>query len=216
MVGVYCVPNKEGYVVKMDKRFKEMASVVFGPVGASTLLARCPAPPGIGQPFMEGAVLLRAEDGTLATQSFQDGQLAVMLGVFDVRDTLVCVVLAIVGEQYFPIYVNLRNEREAAPLRAMAKQGFAMLAVFDGTTGMAIGKHRPPSNIFAQPFELLEEFEPWTEAQYRDARRAFELSFEDDLEGLAEAILSDANGAYPRSLLGMASCTGVHEQRASS
>jgi len=196
--------------VNMDEQFEEAKKVVFGPVRASIMLERFPTPSFMGRPFMEGVVMIRAAHGTVTEASLREASFGVIPGVFDLRDALVCVVLVVVGEQYFPIYVNLRDEREAGPLRVMARQGFAELFICDGSRGMANVQVRPPANMFAKIFEVLEDADAWTEAQYRDARKAFELSFEGDLGGLEAAITSDANGLIATNLANLAAGTGVH------
>lgn len=187
-----------------DKQFKETEKLISGPEGTSIMFERFAAPTLTGKPFMEGVVMVRAADGILSEPSLSETPFGVIPGVFEVHDALVCVVLVAVGKQYFPIYVNLRNEREVAPLRVMSRQGYAELFICDGSRAMANLQVRPPENMFAGIFEVLEHAKPWTEAQYREARKAFELSFEGDLEGLEAAITSGANSLLAREPLNLA------------
>jgi len=204
VLGIWHSLNKKVYIVNTYKQYLEIHRVLGGPVGEVALMERFPALPEMRCPRLDGVALVKVADGTLSQERSKRELSGVIPGVFIVRNALVCVVLILACGQYFSAYVNLRNEREAAALRAMARQGFAMLGLCDGTTGLlGLLQHRPPENLYAMVFEVLEEAQPWTEAQYRDALQAFELSFGGDPEGLVLAMESDANIVVRKALMSL-------------
>lgn len=192
-----------------DELFEEVKKVVLGPVGGRALFEHLPAPAFMGKPFMDGVILVKAAPGTLIEATLRGRRLGVMPAVFDLGDALVCVVLTVVHGQYFPIYVNLRNEREVAPLRAMARQGFATLCVCDGSRGMASLDFALTGNMFADIFDVLESSDTWTEAQYREARKELESFFESDPEGLKVAVISNANLLLAKNVSSLAASETV-------
>lgn len=185
--------------------------MVDAPVGTAMVLEQLHGPFATRQDNLKGVLLLRTHDDT--ARKLIDGTITLTLagGVLEVHDLAICVLLAILGERIYPIYLDPRNPETVLALKQIIQREHVVLGAISAADQLGFHEYPlPPGNMFHMFANPPKNLKHWTSSQFACAVEAVTQAFKDDIEGLLASMYPPLSLAELQFGLNMDAASTLH------
>jgi len=168
-----------------EKTALKVLQINEGPIGSAQLHESLFLPFTAPQDNLRGVLLLRVHEGV--GRELISGTISVALagGILKVHDVAICLLIAVLGDHIYPVYLDPRDQDTILAFKQIVRQESLFLgAIFDADQ-LPFRLYPLPSGgmfkMFANPPKNLKR---WTPAQFARAVEAVKQAFDGDIEGL--------------------------------
>lgn len=182
-------PNAGGTEMDLNNSVLTALQLAKAPVGTSKFLENLYGPFATHQDNLKGVLLLRTHND--AARKLIDGLITLTLagGLLGVGDLVICVLIVVLGERIYPIYLDPLNPETVLALKQVVQQEYVVLGAVSEADQLGFHKYPlPPANMFHLFANPPKGMKRWTPTQFTSAVEAVTQAFKGDIEGLLDSM----------------------------
>ena len=179
--------------------------------GTAMLLDSFHGPFPTHQDNLKVVLLLRTHDDVGRKLIDGSGTLTLVGGILEVHGLAICVLIVVLGERIYPIYLDPLDPDTVLAFKQIVRQESLFLGAVFESEQLPFREYALPLggmfNMFANPPKNLKR---WTPAQFARAVEAVKQAFDGDIEGLLASMYPPRSLAELQFGLNMDAASTLH------